>query len=246
MRTGPGAAKLCAVALATAGAALLTASRPSQSDLAANTSVVVLIDISKSFAPLTVTDQAALNQLERAIGRAATSTWEPPISIYWATVGSSGVMASSSVCGSALFHPRMVQRAARAEFSSLAQLQVWFSECARAVVTRSQQRPEQYTDISGSVAVAAENGRRVKGRKIIAILSDFVEDRPTANKATDFQLSGETVVMLYRAEAADAADGNRLFNRLKQWEERFARAGAKDTCRVPIIGATSNSIASCF
>ena len=245
--TPPRSTTLFALVLLTLVAALLPQRVSSaQSDLEAKTSVAVLVDISKSFAPLTRTDQAALDQLERAIERAATSVWEPPISIYWATIGNSGVLATSSLCGSALFHPRLVQRAGRDEFSSVAQLQAWFRECARAVVTRSQQRPEDYTDISGSVAVAAENGRRVKGRKVIAILSDFVEDRPAGGKATDFELSGETVVMLFRAQPADATDGNRLFSRLKQWEEQFTHAGAKSACRVSIIGATSNTIASCF
>jgi hypothetical protein len=217
-----------------------------QSDLEAKTSVAVLIDVSKSFAPLVRTDQAALDQLERAIERAATASWEPPISIYWATVGNSGVTANSSVCGSALFHPRMVRRPGSDEFSSVAQLQAWLRECARAVVTRSQQHPEAYTDISGAVAIAAENGRRVNGRKIIAILSDFAEDRPAGTKPTDFEMSGETVVLLYRGNATDAIDGNLLLNRVKQWEQRFKTAGAKSACRVSVLGIDATKIASCF
>jgi hypothetical protein len=217
-----------------------------QSELDVRTSFAVLVDISKSFAPLTRADQNALDQLERAIERAATSAWEPPVSIYWTTIGNSGVLANS-VCGSALFHPRMVTPRSRSdEFSSVGQLQPWFHECIRAVVTRSQQHQEAYTDISGSIALAAENARRVSGKKYIAILSDFAEDRPAGTKATEFELSGETVVMLYRAQPADASDGNLLFARLKQWEERLKRAGAKSTCRVSIVGATSNTIGSCF
>jgi|SRR5581483_4261633 len=217
-----------------------------QSDLEAKTSVAVLVDISKSFAPLARTDQAALDQLERAIERAATASWEPPISIYWATIGNSGVTANSSVCGSALFHPRMVRRSGSDEFSSVAQLQAWLRECSRAVVSRSQQHAEAYTDISGAVAIAAENGRRVNGRKLIAILSDFAEDRPAGTKPTEFALSGENVILLYRGNANDATDGNLLFNRVRQWEQRLKTAGAKSACPVSVLGIDANKIASCF
>lgn len=238
------AALVAALSLAVSRPAVLRA----QSDLETKVSVALLVDISKSFAPLTANDQKALDQLERAIERKATQgDWEPPISIYWASIGSSGVMANTSVCGSALFHPRMVNpRAKSEEFSSITQLQTWFKECIRGVVSRSQQRPEPFTDISGSVALAAEAGKHVNGRKLIAILSDFAEDRPAGTKPTEFQLSGETVVMLYRAQPTDATDGNLLFTRLKQWEDRFTRAGAKKACTVSIVGATSNTIASCF
>jgi hypothetical protein len=225
---------------------LLANSSPSaQSELEAKVSVAVLVDVSKSFAPLSRTDQAALEQLQRAIERAASTAWEPPLTIYWSTIGNSGILAGSSVCGSAHFHPRMVNRGRSGEFSSAPQLQAWFRECVRAVVARSL-RPEDFTDISGSVAIAAENGRRAKGRKLIVVLSDFAEDLPAGSKPVAFELSGETIVMLYRAQPSDAKDGNLLFSRLKQWEERFTKAGAKSACRVPIIGATATTIASCF
>lgn len=216
-----------------------------QSDSDAKTSVAILVDVSKSFAPFNRTDQAALEQLQRAIEGSATKKWEPAVSIYWATIGNSGVLAGSSVCGSALFHPRLVTTRHRDEFSTGAQLHAWLVECVRAVVAKSQ-KPENYTDISGTVALAAENGRRVTGKKVIVIFSDFADDLPAGTRATTFELSGERVVLLYRAQPTDAADGNLLFERLKRWEELLKKSGAKDTCRVSIVGATSNTIASCF
>ena len=96
------------------------------------------------------------------------------------------------------------------------------------------------------MAIAADSARRVKGKKILAVLPDFAEDLPAGTKPTDFELSGENVVLLFRGQAADAANGNLLLNRMKQWEARLKSAGAKAVCRLPIVGVKSNTIASCF
>jgi hypothetical protein len=86
----------------------------------------------------------------------------------------------------------------------------------------------------------------VAGRKFLVVFSDFVEDHPKEAVETRFTLSGERVLMIYRAESSDLADPNRLFARLAVWEQRLKRAGAASVVRLPTDGITPSTVAKCL
>jgi hypothetical protein len=215
-----------------------------QNEAGPQSSIVILVDISKSFAPLTQVDQLALGHVASALSKEMGNSFEPPTSLYWSVIGNSGVAGSSAVCGTAVYRPRLVKRGKGEEFTNISEVKIWLNECVRAVMRRSQS-PERLTDISGAVAMAAETTRFASKNKILIILSDFAEDRGGA-ASTNFKLAGDIVILLYRAQPTDASNADLLFSRLQDWEARFKEAGASKACRVSILGATSYSIQSCL
>src|SRR2546429_6761314 len=86
--------------------------------------------------------------------------------------------------------------------------------CTKTVVRASTAGSERsaYTDISGAVALAAEQGQSVLGPKYIVIVSDFIEDLPPGKRPIRLQLNGERILLLHRpgTEKMALALGNHL------------------------------------
>lgn len=212
------------------------------------TSVVILLDFSQSFAPLKSEDEQALNALADSLLQQARQEWETPVLVRWAVIGSSSLFADPP-CGPAVqFAPKLLQGLGNpngsTSISDVGVFQAWLRECIQQSVKKSQ-TTQKYTDISGALALAAETASAVK-RKFIVVLSDFVEDREPGSAPLKIALKGEKVMMLYRPEAGDRQDPARLFNRLSGWEKTLVAVGASGVCRVPVVGAVSGSLIGCL
>lgn len=212
------------------------------------TSVVVLLDFSASFAPLTAEDEQALDTLADSLLQRSRGDWTPPVLVRWAVIGSSSLFTAPP-CGPAIqFEPKLLPGLGKSNSSThigdADVFRVWLHQCIQQSMKRSRSA-EKYTDISGALALAAETGSGAK-QKFVVVLSDFVEDREPGAQPLALTLKGEKVVMLYRPEANDRLDPAKLFNRLAEWEKRLMAAGASGVCRVRVSDAVSGSLLNCL
>ncbi|HEX8878452.1 MAG TPA: hypothetical protein VF749_00395, partial [Candidatus Acidoferrum sp.] len=74
----------------------------------AGTSVVVLVDFSKSFAPL-VGDERALQELATATSELAQREWQPPVEILWSRIQTASLI-SGPLCGPFQFQQSLIKR----------------------------------------------------------------------------------------------------------------------------------------
>ena len=207
-------------------------------------SAIIIVDLSKSFAPIDEAKEAALRGVTDVLQQVLTQAW-PAGSVYVSAIGSSSLTLDAP-CGPAITYEQQLLRvdphkSASARITRSEVLKRWFTECVRRIHQRSA-KEEPFTDISGAVAIATISTKTVAGSKLLCILSDFAEDLPKGNQRAEFVLKGERVLMLWGPQRSDEKDPNRLFNRLAQWEDRFRRAGASEVLSLPIAGFTSEKV----
>jgi hypothetical protein len=205
----------------------------------AGSSVVVLVDFSKSFAPLS-NDEQSLEQLSAATSELARQEWQPPVAVLWSRIQTASLV-SSPLCGPFQFKQSLIKR----ENDDSADITKKLEACTQATVSASTIASEQapYTDISGAIALAAEQGRSVASAKYLVIVSDFVEDLPPGNKPVKFQLSGERVLLLHRmgTERTRLALVDHLA-RIRRWSGALREAGAASVVALPLNSATKQRI----
>lgn len=212
------------------------------------TAVVILVDTSASFAPLSKHDLEGIRSIARAIEKLTKEEWEQPVSLFWSTIDSASAF-SPPPCGTAIqYRPRLVQKdkpGDPTEKRSAARLRAWFDACLQ-ILKSGALTPDKYTDISGAVAMAVAGMEGVKGLRTVVIVSDFEEDLPPGTQPTSFKLHRERIVMVYGPSRSDRQRADRLFDRVEQWEQKFADANAGQICPVPLKGMLPASIIRCF
>ena len=205
----------------------------------AGTSVVVLVDFSKSFAPL-VGDARALEELASATSELAEREWQPPVEILWSRIQTASLI-SGPLCGPFQFQQSLIKR----DNDDSAQLADKLQACTKAVVGASTAGSERsaYTDISGAVALAAEQGQSVLGPKYIVIVSDFIEDLPRGKRPIRLQLNGERILLLHRlgTEKTPLSLIDHLA-RIQRWSEALREAGAASVVALPLSSITQQRI----
>jgi len=205
----------------------------------AGTSVVVLVDFSKSFAPL-VNDERALEELATATSELAQREWQPPVEILWSRIQTASLI-SGPLCGPFQFQQSLIKR----DNDDSAQVADKLQTCAKAVVRASAAGSERsaYTDISGAVALATEQGQSVLGPKYLVIVSDFMEDLPRGKRPIRLQLNGERVLLLHRpgTEKTPLALVDHLA-RIQRWSEALREAGAVSVVALPLSAVTEQRI----
>ena len=203
------------------------------------TSVVVLVDFSKSFAPL-VGDQQALEQLAAATSELAQREWQPPVEILWSRIQTASLI-SGPLCGPFQFQQSLIKR----DNDDSSQIGDKLQACTKSVVRASTAGSERsaYTDISGAVALAADQGQSVVGSKYIVIVSDFMEDLPPGKRPIRLQLNGERVLLLHRlgTEKTPPSLGDHLA-RIQRWSEELREAGAASVVALPLSSITQQRI----
>src|SRR5207244_12190238 len=132
---------------------------------------------------------------------------------------------SSDLCGPFQFQQTLITR----DNDDSSQIVDKLQACTKTVVRASTAGSERsaYTDISGAVALAAEQGQSVLGPKYIVIVSDFIEDLPPGKRPIRLQLNGERILLLHRpgTEKTPLALGDHL-GRIQRWSEALREAGA--------------------
>src|SRR5258708_15159211 len=164
----------------------------------AGSSVVVLVDFSKSFVPLSQ-DERALREVSGATAELAQREWQPPVAVLWSRIQTASLVASP-LCGPFQFQQSLIKR----DDEDPAQIAQKLEDCTKSTVRASTVSVEQapYTDISGAIALAAEQGESIVGSKYLIIISDFIEDLPPGKRPITLRLNGERVLLLHRTGTA--------------------------------------------
>jgi len=201
----------------------------------AGSSLVVLVDFSKSFVPLS-NDERALRELSSAAAELTQQQWQPPVVILWSRIQSASLI-SSPLCGPYQFQQSLIKR--DNDDSSLIKQKL--DACTTAIVKASSIATAQtpYTDISGAIALAAEQGESVLGAKYLVIISDFVEDLPPGSQAVKLHLNGERVLLLHKmgTDRKQPALVDHLAH-IRQWSETLRQAGAASVTALPLNSIT--------
>jgi hypothetical protein len=205
----------------------------------AGTSVVVLVDFSKSFAPL-VGDERALEELASATSELAQREWQPPVEILWSRIQTASLI-SGPLCGPFQFQQSLIKR----DNDDSSQIAEKLQACTKTVVRASTAGSERsaYTDISGAVALAADQGQSVLGPKYIVIVSDFMEDLPAGKRPIRLQLNGERVLLLHRlgTERTPQSLLDHLA-RIQRWSDALREAGAASVIALPLSAITQQRL----
>jgi hypothetical protein len=208
------------------------------------TSVDLIVDVSKSFAPLGNDHRQTLERVGDEVTIMAQQQWEKPIKLSWSVIGSDS-LSSKPPCPAATYNERLIAgNAPKGELTRRDLVKAWMNECLQQVIARSK-NPENYTDISGAIALSTYN-RSPAVNKMVIIYSDFVEDLRPGTEVAHFNLSGEHFILLARPEAGDSKNLNSLFQRLEAWERRLKSAGASTVCRMVDINLSEGAFAGCF
>src|SRR5437867_939246 len=133
------------------------------------TSVVFIVDMSKSFAPLGPDDRQALERTTEEVMTMVQRQWEKPIIVAWSIIGS--LANTTPPCPSVVYNERLIAgNAPKGELTQLDQLRRAMLVCIQALITRSK-NAEAYTDISGAIALATYN-RSTATSRFLVIYSD--------------------------------------------------------------------------
>src|SRR5204862_7670308 len=111
---------------------------------------------SRSFAPFDPEKKLALGALMQALKNALTQRW-PSGTIYVSAVGTSS-LKQVPPCGPAVSYRQLLIASSvkkEGQITSKGVLDQWTSECVTQLVKRSA-NVEEYTDLSGAVALAAD------------------------------------------------------------------------------------------
>jgi hypothetical protein len=202
------------------------------------TFATLIVDFSASFAPLTQTDRLALKETARALGDLAVQEWHPPTTIVWRKIG------TASATPAPLCDVLEYKRSIIGAVTSADRLHVQLDACAERVVraSRAQGTLEPYTDISGGIMMAAQNWAAVPGRKVIIILSDFIEDLPKGAANVDLRLHNESILVLHRPGTTEGDNPSSYLNRVNSWRDRLLASGAKAISVVPTFRATRYTV----
>jgi len=202
------------------------------------TFVTFIVDFSASFAPLTQVDRIALKETSHAVADLAVQEWNPPTTIVWRKIGSESTRAKP-LCDTLEYSRKLIGavNAAQALRSGL-------EACIDNLVRESQTRgiPEPYTDIGDAIMLASQNWAHLEGRKIVVVLSDFLEDLPKGKTPTDISLHGDQVLLLHRPGTTEVADPTQYLQRIEAWKRRLKASGAASTVGVPVFRATAYSL----
>ncbi len=109
----------------------------------------------------------------------------------------------------------------------------WQNICVERI-TGDQVAPEDNTDISGAIRMAAESFGGAGAMKILVLVSDFDEDLTAGETPIAFELEDVRVILLYRAGSTGSPRA--ALSGAQEWERRLSSAGALHVCRAPIRG----------
>jgi hypothetical protein len=216
--------------------------------------VIILLDYSRSFAPYSPADAAALNKATRAVVQMVrTGSLQQPLKLLWAAFGDNGLQPLEP-CGSArVFQQRLTGDPgtkapgpdAEERLSSVARLEAWFSDCGDAVQVTSRSA-QQFTDISGAMAFAADAVEDVSGDRVVIVFSDLLEDLPPNRKLPAFRLDDVKVLLIWRPGLDDRKQPIATPERVEHWRTRMEEAGASRVCAKAAQGLTEGEISSCL
>lgn len=211
------------------------------------TSVIVLVDFSKSF-PASYEfngsivygfrreDLRALNALASVLAELAFSG-PTQFKTVWTQIQSSSII-EYPLCPTLEISPRIVKRESSIEtreelYDTLLQFVSIMNKASR-----DKSKLGNYTDISGAISIASEMGYGQYSDNIIIILSDFLEDLPPESKSVNFKLNGETFILLHRPGTDERENISGYLMRIQKWKQKLLQRGARTVATLPVFAAS--------
>jgi len=218
-----------------------------QDDTVPKTSVVLLVDVSQSFAPFSKPDQTGLESVAAALSHLVVDKWEKPVQLFVSLIGESSFNAVQP-CGPPVAYRSVLvapqgnhAQLGRRELTKPDVLQAWWRECV-GNLTKAAERPQRFTDVSSALLLAEQTSAAIEGRRIVIVASDLVESLPPGAIPAKLSLSQQEVLLLYKFETADTPNPNRVIARIAEWEKRLTAGGAKAVKHMPLQTATAGTI----
>ena len=217
------------------------------------TSVVVLVDFSKSFVALKrpdgrivhngllFEDGRALNAVAGAVAELASSYWTPPLRTVWTQIQAASIMANP-LCAPLETLQKLVKPAG--SVGTREEIQAVLSKCVDSVIAASKEERKlgDYTDISGALAVASEIASGEHSERVLVMLSDFHEDLPPGTSQAMFQLKGERVILLHRPGTDEPQDVSGYLARLDAWKKKLLEHGARAVVAMPSFSVSETRV----
>lgn len=212
------------------------------------TSVVVLVDFSKSFAAsnrpngrivygLQFEDGRALKAVAGAVAELASRYWTPPLKTVWMQIHASSTTAKP-LCSPLETLQKLVKPAG--SVGTREEIEKALRKCVDSVIeaSKDERNLADYTDISGAVAMASEIASGKYSERVLVILSDFHEDLPPGSKEAAFQLHGERVILLHRPGTDEPQNISEYLARVDGWKKKLLEHGAKAVVAMPVFAVS--------
>lgn len=211
------------------------------------TAIVVMVDVSKSFFPLSSDTVSALRQTANALITKADQDWEHPASFLWSTIGEPTRLLYP--CGEAIqYVPGLMLKNRKKDShirTSLSEVRAWHEACLLRLSGKGIQSLDA-TFLSAAINLAGQSMETVLGTKILVLVSDFEEALPKGFSPSPFKLSGENVVLLFGLNQKDNGKDDLARERTGSWEKRIRQAGASHVCIVPIRVLQPGRVRQCL
>jgi hypothetical protein len=209
--------------------------------------VVVLMDYSATFAPYRAEDEALLREIGSGVASMIVDRSLPqPVKIVWAAFGSVGLQPLQPCGPPRTFRQTFTRRLdTRDEINSRESLTRWFAACHASVMATSH-KTEQYTDVSGALAFAADAVQDVLQERVIVLFSDLREDLPAGQSVAEVNLRGSRVLLIWRPGLDDRDDPNVVSRRAQEWRARLLKTGATIVCARASQAITAADMTRCL
>lgn len=220
------------------------------------TSVIVLVDFSKSFAASTRADRSieyglrfedarALNAVSDAVCELISDSWIPPLKVIWSQIETSSI-GMRLLCEPLEVEPRLVKE--EGTISTKEEIDSAITACISQIIDASTIKTNlsNYTDIDGGMLAASGITSATGDTRVIVLLSDFKQDLAPGSVGADFALEGTPVVLLHRPGTDEKENVYRYLRRIEKWKSRFLECGASAVTAVPVFAATKNRVEFAF
>jgi hypothetical protein len=216
--------------------------------------VVLLLDYSKSFAPYTASDTAALNEAGKSmVQMLRTGSLPQPLKILWAAFGDNGLQPIEPCGPPRVFSQRLTGgssapgggKKSSERLSSIGELESWLGVCSTAVRATSQ-TTSQFTDITGALTFGADAVSDVSDERVIVLFTDLLDDLPRNRQRAPLKLPSSRVLLIWRPGLDDQKQPERLSARIDEWRTKLEEAGASRVCAKAARGLTEGEISSCL
>lgn len=215
------------------------------------TSVVVLIDFSKSFPAsfradgsivygFRLEDQRALEALAGVLAELAFSG-TPSFKTVWTQIQTSSI-TENPFCPPIEISPQIVKR--EHTVATREELQDTLKKCVATmnIASRDKNKLGDFTDISGAIAMASDIGSGQYNERVLVILSDFHEDLSPGSTPTRFELNGERVVLLHRPGTDEQENISGYLARIESWKKKLLQRGAKTVATLPVFAVSETRL----